>query len=83
VYKTWGSFERCAGIANAERRDALKDLRTCLFFERQRWQHYGDEPDAEAIAYWRWLVDEIRGRAHGLAINTVLHLATSHRRGGI
>src|SRR5262245_4737602 len=46
-YKAWGSFERCAEIANAPRHESLTDLRTCLFFEQRRWHHYGDEPDPE------------------------------------
>ena len=46
-YKHWGSFEKCAEIANAGRHDSLTHLRTCLFFEWRRWRHFGDEPDAE------------------------------------
>src|SRR5258708_1918094 len=50
-YKAWGSFEKCAEIANQERHSSLTELRTCLFFEDRRWHHYGDEPDAEAMQY--------------------------------
>jgi hypothetical protein len=42
-YRNQGSFEKCDEIANEERDATLVDLLTCLFFERQRWQHYGDE----------------------------------------
>ena len=59
-FKAQGSFEACAKIANEERQDTLSDLRTCLFFEQRRWQHYGDEPDDEAMAYIRSLVEQIR-----------------------
>ncbi len=61
-YEHWGSFERCAAIANARDHSSLTNLRTCLFFEVRRWHHYGDRPDAEAEAYWRYLVAEIRRR---------------------
>lgn len=59
-YRQWGSFEKCAEIANAERHDTLTNLRTCLFFEWRRWHHFGDEPDADAQEQWRGLVREIR-----------------------
>ena len=59
-YERWGSFEKCAEIANAELHDSLDHLRTCLFFEQRRWRHYGDEPDEEALAYWRRIVAGIR-----------------------
>jgi hypothetical protein len=61
-YEVWGSFERCAEIANAKRQESLTDLRTCLFFEQRRWRHFGEEPDEEAIAYIRGLVAKIRNR---------------------
>ncbi|WP_197446870.1 hypothetical protein [Tautonia plasticadhaerens] len=49
-------------MANQERDATLIDLRTCLFFEFQRWRHYGDEPDEEAEPYIRSLVSKIRER---------------------
>jgi hypothetical protein len=61
-YKHWGSFEACARIANEQRHATLTDLRTCLFFECRRWQHYGDDPDEEAEPYVRGLVAEITKR---------------------
>lgn len=61
-YEYWGSFEKCAEVANQERDATLVDLRTCLFFEFQRWRHYGDEPDEEAEPYIRGLVSKIRER---------------------
>ena len=61
-YRHCGSFEKCAEIANEKRDATLADLRTCLFFERQRWHHYGDEPDVESEPYIRGLVSKIRNR---------------------
>ena len=61
-YKHWGSFEKCAAVANAQRHSTLTELRTCLFFECRRWQHYGEEPDEEGALYIRGLVDQIRAR---------------------
>jgi hypothetical protein len=59
-YKIWGSFDKCAEIANARRHDCLTELRTCLFFEQRRWRHFGEEPDAEGMEYIRGLVQKIR-----------------------
>jgi hypothetical protein len=59
-YKHWGSFERCAEVANERRDSTLTDLRTCLFFECRRWHHYNDEPDDEDAPYIRGLVAKIR-----------------------
>jgi len=59
-YKYWGSFEKCAEIANTEQDTTLTELRTCLFFECQRWHHYGEDPDEESTPYIRNLVGKIR-----------------------
>jgi hypothetical protein len=68
-YEAWGSFANCAQIANhwahvyAERQElpqSLTELRTCLFFEQRRWRHFGYDPDDEAMAYIRALLEEIR-----------------------
>ena len=47
-YQHWGSFEKCVEVANQERDTTLVDLRTCLFFEFQRWRHFGENPDEDA-----------------------------------
>ena len=65
-YRHWGSFSRCAEIANARDHGSLDKLRTCLFFEARRWHHFGDSPDEEETRYWRWLVAEIRLRLQRL-----------------
>lgn len=52
-YARWGSFERCAEVANAREHSTIDTLRTCLFFEARRWRHSGETPDADAIRYWR------------------------------
>jgi len=59
-YEFWGSFEKCAEIANAKGQHSLTDLRTCLFFEQRRWRHFGEDPDREAMMYIRALVEKIR-----------------------
>ena len=73
-YEKWGSFEKCAQIGNEGARafratgavpDSLIELRTCLFFEQRRWRHYGFDPDEEAMAYTRALVERIRDRVRG------------------
>jgi hypothetical protein len=61
-YKAWEPSEKCAEIANARRHDSLKDLRTCLFYEQRRWRHFGDDPDEQAMAYIRDVVEKIRNR---------------------
>lgn len=59
-YATWGSFEKCAEIANARRDGSLTELRTCLFFEQRRWRHFGVDPDEKAMKYLRELIERIR-----------------------
>jgi hypothetical protein len=64
-FKHWGSFERCAEIADQhfydQQRDSnLTELRTCLFFECRRWHYYGEQPDKHASPYIRGLVEKIR-----------------------
>jgi hypothetical protein len=61
-YKHWGSFERCGEIANAKRMETLVELRTCLFFEQRRWNHYGRPPDHEAMQSIRELLALIRAK---------------------
>ena len=61
-YKAWGSFEKCAEIANAQRQETLTQVRTCLFFEQRRWRHFGEEPDKDAMEYIRGVVEKIRSR---------------------
>lgn len=59
-YGYWGSFERCAEIANRREHDSLIKLRTRLFFEQRRWRHFGEEPDGEALAYIHGIIEAIR-----------------------
>jgi hypothetical protein len=61
-YSYWGSFERCAEIANSRHPSTLTELRTCLFFEQRRWRHSGEDPDQEALQYIHELVSQIRAR---------------------
>ena len=69
AFKIHGSFEKCAEIANNERHDTLTNLRTCLFFEQRRWQHFGDDPDEEAMVYIIYLLDKIRAAIDRLNAN--------------
>src|SRR5262245_31371071 len=55
----WGSRTKCAEVANAHRHNTLTELRTCLFFEQRRWNHFGDRPDAEAMTYIHGLIAAI------------------------
>jgi hypothetical protein len=61
-YEMAGSFEAPAELANRRFQFTVDELRTILFFEHRRWRHFGEEPDAEAIAYIRWLIEAIRQR---------------------
>ncbi|MDH4207576.1 MAG: hypothetical protein OEV76_01730, partial [Anaerolineae bacterium] len=56
-YEWWGSFAKCAEVANRAARafhesgtlrHSLTELRTCLFFEQRRWHHFGLDPDESA-----------------------------------
>lgn len=38
----------------------LQELRAVLFFELRRWRHFGDDPDALAMAKFDWLLESIR-----------------------
>ena len=60
AYSYWGSFHRCAEVANAQASSTLTELRTCLFFEHRRWHHFGDYPDPPGMEYIRGLLDKIR-----------------------
>ena len=61
-YEYWGSFEKCAEIANSKKDDSLTDLRTCLFFEQRSWWHIGEAPSEKGMEYIRGVVEKIRGR---------------------
>ncbi len=61
-YEHWGSFEKCADIANSRAADTLTELRTCLFFEQRRHHHFGYPPDDETMAYIRTLIEAIRDK---------------------
>lgn len=67
-YIHWGSFEKCAAIANQAKTAytegkglpvSLTALRTCLFFEQRRWRHFGEDPDAETMEYIKAIVANI------------------------
>ena len=59
-YAYAGSFERCAAIANEPMPRDIDDVRCALFFEQRRWRHFGEEPDARALAHIRALLARLR-----------------------
>lgn len=61
-YESSGSFEAAAELANRRFQFTVDELRTLLFLEHRRWRHFGEEPDAEAMSYIRWLIEAIRQR---------------------
>jgi hypothetical protein len=70
-YKHWGSFKRCREVAEVgvklyrgqkELTQSLTDLRTCLFFESRRWNHYEKNPTKKGMEYVHVLVEAIRVR---------------------
>jgi len=70
-YDWWGSFHRCAEVANLAVQtyqqsgalpESLTELRTCLFFEQRRWHHFGLDPDEPAMGYIAALLEGIRRR---------------------
>src|SRR5688572_22792606 len=61
-YDYWGSFDRCADIANERNHQSLTSLRTCLFFEQRRWRHFGLAPEGDDLRYMHELVEGIRDK---------------------
>jgi len=73
-YEHWGSFERCADVANSaaemfEQGEPIPDdadvIRTCLFFEARRWRHSGWEPEDEDRPYIAALLNALREASDG------------------
>ncbi len=71
AYDYWGSLERCAEVGNAARKAyesagdlprSLDSLRTALFFEQRRLQHFKREPDDAEMKYIRALLAATRER---------------------
>jgi hypothetical protein len=68
-YKHWGSFEKCRQVArhgvdlhkaDQDSKQSLTDLRTCLFFEARRWNHFEKTPSKKSMDYIHALVEAIR-----------------------
>jgi hypothetical protein len=68
-YCECGSFDKCADIANkaiavfhsaGKVPKSLVELRTCLFFEQRRWNHFGETPPVDEMRYIRALLKAIR-----------------------
>lgn len=58
-YEIYG-FDGCAKFANDGHDGSLDQLRAALFFEQRRWRHFGEDPDGEAMADIKTLLDGIR-----------------------
>jgi hypothetical protein len=70
-YDHWPSHAECVDVANSaaefyeklgELPGTLDELRTCLFFEYQRYLDHGWIPDEKRMEYLRAVVEEIRRR---------------------
>ena len=61
-YEYWGSFEKCADVANTKSHRTLTELRTCLFFEQRRHHHWGVAPNRRQEKYLRGLIIKIRDK---------------------
>jgi len=70
-YKTLGGFKQCAELANRIKREfsakvtplrslSLTELRSCLFFEKRRFNHYGEDPQGDDRAFINSLIEAIR-----------------------
>ena len=70
-YEHWGTFKKCREVAKhgvdlyrskQELSQSLTDLRTCLFFEAQRWHHFEKQPSKSGMEYVHALLEAIRLR---------------------
>ena len=70
-YKHWGTFKKCREVARQgaelfrtkqELPKSLIDLRTCLFYEARRLNHFEKKPSKNGMEYIRALVEAIRVR---------------------
>ena len=59
-YEYWGSFEKCAEVANRRNPGNLVEARTCLFFLQRALRHQGDGPDENDYEYIGMLLGKIR-----------------------
>ena len=59
-YEYWGSFERCAEVAQGARGDSLAELRTRLFFSQRAWRHADGDASPQIDKEWRALISAIR-----------------------
>ena len=66
VYEQLGEFKSAVIVGNGNVRDfsvcSLTDLRSALFSEYRRYNHFGYDPDAQAMEYLHSLLEEIRRR---------------------
>jgi hypothetical protein len=66
AYEQLGGFKPAAIAGNKKAQDlsacSLNDLRAALFFEYRRYNHFGYDPDNQAMVHLHALVEEIRQR---------------------
>lgn len=66
AYEQLGGFKPAAFAGNEKAQDlsgcSLTDLRAALFFEYRRYNHFGYDPDPQAMVHIHALVEEIRRR---------------------
>jgi hypothetical protein len=66
AYEQLGGFKSAATAGNKKAQDisgcSLTDLRAALFFEYRRYNHFGYDPDPQAMVHLHALVEEIRRR---------------------
>jgi len=64
AYEQLGGFKAVANIANRQAPNlencTLRELRAALFFEFRRYNHFGYDPDGDAMTYIHALIEEIR-----------------------
>jgi hypothetical protein len=61
-YDVSRSFAKYVELANTRGHDSLTDPRTCLYFEQPLWCHREKNPDKNAKAYIRSVIEQIRSR---------------------
>lgn len=60
-YAEAGGFVECGEMANSPPANpSLSELRTCLFFEYRRHNHFGYPPDNEKMKYINEILGKIR-----------------------
>jgi hypothetical protein len=66
AYRQYGDNQALGALANGKAQEprccTLSELRAALFYEYRQFNHFGYDPDANAMLHIRALVEEIRER---------------------